>query len=177
MPEAVRDEIRAELRTELLRLVSAGRDVVLDFSFWSRAMREEWRALLAGHDIVPETIYLATDRGTVLARVAERRAAHADDFPVDLDTAASYVDRFEAPSPEEGPLLLVLDDLQYGADATADLLAHLASRLPRSPVLLVAASRTEGLAMLPQVTALAEPFHLGPLPPSAVGELAASGSV
>jgi predicted kinase len=115
VPDAVREEIRAELRTELLGLVSAGRDVVLDFSFWSRAMREEWRALLAGHDIVPETIYLATDRGTVLARAAERRAAHADDFPVDLATAAAYVDGFEAPTPEEGPLTIVVDGEVFAA--------------------------------------------------------------
>lgn len=109
VPQAVREEIRTELRAELLRLLDDGRDVVLDFSFWSRAMREEWRALLAEHGVVPETIYLATDRGTVLARVAERRADHADDFPVDLATAAAYVDGFEAPTPEEGPLTVVVD--------------------------------------------------------------------
>ncbi|CAB4745836.1 unannotated protein [freshwater metagenome] len=113
VPDTVREEIRAQLRTELLRLVSARRDVVLDFSFWSRAMREEWRALLAEHGVVPETVYLATDRGTVLARVARRRADHADDFPVDLDTAASYVDRFEPPVPEEGPLVLVVDGEEF----------------------------------------------------------------
>lgn len=109
VPEEVREEIRTELRTELLRLLDEGRDVVLDFSFWSRAMREEWRALLAEHHVVPETIYLATDRDTVLARVAQRRTDHADDFPVGLDTAASYVDRFEPPVPEEGPLTIVVD--------------------------------------------------------------------
>lgn len=109
VPEAVREEIRAELREELLRLVSEGRDVVLDFSFWSRAMRDEWRALLTPLGIVPETVYLATDRETVLARMAKRRASHADDFPVDLVTAASYVDRFEPPVPEEGPLPVVVD--------------------------------------------------------------------
>lgn len=105
----LREEIRGLLRVELVALLGEGRDAVLDFSFWSRAMREEWRALLAEHGIVPETIYLATDRDTVLARVAHRRADHADDFPVDLDTAASYVDRFEPPVPEEGPLTIVVD--------------------------------------------------------------------
>ena len=53
------------------------------------------------------------DRDTVLARVAGRRAGHADDFPVDLEVAASYVDRFEAPTPEEGPLLLVVDGEEF----------------------------------------------------------------
>ena len=109
----VREEIRGLLRLELVALLADGRDVVLDFSFWSRAMRREWRGLLAEHGVVPETIYLATDRQTVLARVAERRGEHADDFPVDLDTAASYVDGFEAPTPEEGPLLLVVDGEEW----------------------------------------------------------------
>lgn len=113
VPDAVREEIRAELRAELLRLVAAGRDVVLDFSFWSAEMRAEWRALLAPHGIVPETVFLATDRDTVLARVAQRRADHADDFPVDVEIAAAYVARFEAPVPEEGPLLLVLDGEEF----------------------------------------------------------------
>lgn len=117
VPDAVREEIRAELCEELLRLVTAGRDVVLDFSFWSRAMRTEWREVLAPLGVVPETVYLATDRDTVLARVAERRAGHADDFPVDLVTAASYVDRFEVPTPQEGPLTIVVDGEELAGDA------------------------------------------------------------
>ena len=111
----VREEIRGLLRLELVALLADGRDVVLDFSFWSRAMRREWRGLLTEHGVVPETIYLASDRETVLARVAERRAGHADDFQVDLDTAASYVDGFDAPTPEEGPLLLVVDGEEFVA--------------------------------------------------------------
>ena len=106
---AVRAEIRELLRAELVELVAAGRDVVLDFSFWSHDMREEWRVLLAPLGVVPETIHLATDRETVLERVRARSGAHADDFPVALDTAATYVDRFEAPTPEEGPLRVVVD--------------------------------------------------------------------
>lgn len=106
---AVREEIRQQLRTDLDMNLAAGRDVVLDFSFWSRAMRAEWRELVEAHGVGPETIYLATDRGTVLERVAARRGTHADDFPVDLTTAATYFDRFEAPTPDEGPLVVVLD--------------------------------------------------------------------
>lgn len=73
---------------------------------------------------------------------------------------------------ERQPVLLEIDDLQYGADVTADLVAHLAARLGSAPVLLVAATRTEGLADLAHVTELAASLVLGPLPPSAVGALA-----
>ena len=72
----VRDEIEAGLRARLLELVAAGSDVVLDFSFWSRSMRDDYRALLAPTGVVPETVYLATDRDTVLRRMQERRGSH-----------------------------------------------------------------------------------------------------
>jgi tetratricopeptide (TPR) repeat protein len=70
------------------------------------------------------------------------------------------------------PLLLVLDDLQYGADVTADLLVYLRIQLDSSPVLLLAATRSDGLPSLGQVTTRARLMHLGPLLPSAVDVLA-----
>jgi DNA-binding SARP family transcriptional activator/tetratricopeptide (TPR) repeat protein len=70
------------------------------------------------------------------------------------------------------PVLLAVDDLQYAADVTVDLLAHLAARLGPAPVLLLGATRTEGLPLMAHLVALTEPVVLGPLPPSAVGALA-----
>ena len=46
LPPEVRAEIEAVLRNQLLQLVSNEIDVVLDFSFWSRQMRSEWRQVL-----------------------------------------------------------------------------------------------------------------------------------
>lgn len=106
-PQAERDEIEADLRTRLLELVCAGSDVVLDFSFWSRAMREDYRRLLEPTGVVPETVYLATDRDTVLERVRARRGSHPDDFVLTEELAAEYVDHFEPPTPEEGPLTVI----------------------------------------------------------------------
>ena len=66
LPPEVRAEIEADLRAVLLEHMAAGRDVVLDFSFWSRRMRDDYRRLLGPTGVVPETVYLATDprRGT-----------------------------------------------------------------------------------------------------------------
>ena len=75
---------------------------------------------------------------------------------------------------ERQPVLVALDDVQYGADVTADLLAHLSARLGQAPVLVVAAARTDGLPRLPQLTSHAEPLLLGPIPPSAVDALASA---
>jgi predicted kinase len=61
LPQDVRDEIEAGLRARLLELVAKGTDVVLDFSFWSRRMRDDYPRLLEPTGVVPETFYLATD--------------------------------------------------------------------------------------------------------------------
>lgn len=105
----VREEIEAELRARLLELVADGRDVVLDFSFWSREMRADYRRLLAPTGVVPETIYLATDRATVLERVRNRRGRHSDDFVLSEELAAHYFDHFEPPTADEGPLTVIAD--------------------------------------------------------------------
>jgi predicted kinase len=102
-----RTEIETELRARLLELVSDGTDVVLDFSFWSRRMRDDYRELLEPTGVVPETIYLATDRATVLARMRARRGSHSDDFVLTDELVAEYFDHFEPPTPDEGPLTVI----------------------------------------------------------------------
>lgn len=104
---AERTDIETELRARLLHLVSEGTDVVLDFSFWSRRMRDDYRDLLAPTGVVPETIYLATDRDTVLRRMRARRGSHSDDFVLTDDLVARYFDHFEPPTPDEGPLTVI----------------------------------------------------------------------
>ena len=107
LPEDVRRDIEQALRARLTDLVRAGSDVVLDFSFWSRKMREEYRELLRPLGVVPETVYLATDRATVLQRINARAAAGGDDFKLSPELAATYFDHFEVPTPEEGPLTVL----------------------------------------------------------------------
>jgi predicted kinase len=106
-PRDVQDDVEAELKGRLLALVRAGSDVVLDFSFWSRRMRDDYRRLLEPFGVVPETIYLAVDRETVLARVRARRGAHPDDVVLGEDLAAQYFDQFEPPAEAEGPLVVI----------------------------------------------------------------------
>ena len=107
VPADVRDDIESGLRERLLELVAAGTDVVLDFSFWSRRMRDDYRELLGPTEVVPETVYLATDRDTVLRRMRMRRGAHPDDFVLTDELVARYFDHFEPPTPDEGPLTVI----------------------------------------------------------------------
>jgi predicted kinase len=107
LPEDVHREIEHVLRGRLTDLVRAGSDVVLDFSFWSRRMRDEYREFLRPFSVVPETVYLATDRARVLQRIAARAAGNGDDFKLSTDLAAFYFDHFEIPSTAEGPLTVI----------------------------------------------------------------------
>ena len=107
LPSAVHQDIERVLRERLLDLVRAGTDVVLDFSFWSRAMRDEYRELLKPLGVIPETVYLATDRATVLQRVNARAARDGDDFALTAELAAFYFDHFEVPTEAEGPLTVL----------------------------------------------------------------------
>ena len=107
LPTDVHDEMEADLKRRLLELVATGNDVVVDFSFWSRRMRDDYRRLLEPTGVVPQTVYLATDRETVLARLRARRAGHPDDHVLPEDLATQYFDHFEPPTPEEGPLEVV----------------------------------------------------------------------
>ncbi len=103
LPQDVRDDIEAGLRARLLELVAAGSDVVLDFAFWSRRMRDDYRQLLAPTGVVPETIYFATDRETVLDRVRARRGSDPDDYMLTEELAARYFDQFEPPTGDRRP--------------------------------------------------------------------------
>ena len=107
LPEPVAARIEAQLTDRLLELVRSGSDVVIDFSFWSRRKRAEYRRLLATVGVQAETVYLATSREVVLDRVAARRGTHADDVVLDPATAAHYFDHFERPTEEEGPLTVI----------------------------------------------------------------------
>ena len=107
LPEDVRGEIERVLRARLADLVQAGSDVVLDFSFWSRRVRDEYREFLRPFGVVPETVYLATDRATVLQRISARAAQGGDDFKLSAEVAARYFDHFEVPTADEGPLTVI----------------------------------------------------------------------
>ena len=107
LPDDVHRDIEASLRARLEDLVRAGSDVVLDFSFWSRRLRDDYRDLLRPFGVVPETVYLATDRATVLRRLSDRAAGHGDDFQLSAELAAEYFDHFEPPTDAEGPLTVL----------------------------------------------------------------------
>ncbi|SDB93942.1 hypothetical protein SAMN05216410_1064 [Sanguibacter gelidistatuariae] len=107
LPDDVAEQMRARLRGRLVDLVASGTDVVLDFAFWSRAVRDDYRRLLAPYGVAPETYYLATPREVVLARLDARKNAGPNEIVLPRAVAEAYFDGFEVPTPDEGPLRIL----------------------------------------------------------------------
>ena len=124
------------------------------------------RTLLGGH--LPAWTRLIPELGELFGLVPAPEVSHELARRRSFDAVVAVVAGLAA----RQPVLLAVDDLQYGADVTADVVAHLATHLGVSPVLIVAALRTEGLPSLAHLSSLGETVVLGPLRPSAVDALA-----
>jgi predicted kinase len=75
LPEGVHRDIEHVLRARLANLVRAGSGVVLDFSFWSRHMRDEYRRFLRPFGVVQAPPDAIGDRRLSAPRWPGGRAA------------------------------------------------------------------------------------------------------
>ncbi|WP_313556349.1 AAA family ATPase [Miniimonas arenae] len=107
---ALAEELEGEQRTALLDLVRAGRDVVVDAPFATRALRSEYRALLEAVGVTPEVWFVVVDAEVAVRRLAGRGSAGPDDVRVAEDAARALVAGFEPPTTAEGPLAVVRGD-------------------------------------------------------------------
>jgi predicted kinase len=99
--DELKDEVRREQRQELVELMRAGRDVVVDYSFWSRAARDEYKALVENHGCRWELVHMKADRATLERRLAVRnREDDANAVTVDEDLLKRYLANFEEPGGE-----------------------------------------------------------------------------
>ncbi|MFE0458858.1 AAA family ATPase [Kitasatospora sp. NPDC058965] len=99
--DRLKDRIRREQRAELVELIRAGRDVVVDYSFWSRAARDDYKALVESHGGRWELVHLKADRATLERRLAIRNGRQdANAVTVDEALFSRYVANFEEPHGE-----------------------------------------------------------------------------
>jgi len=103
-PEAydrLKDEVRREQRQELVELMRTGRNVVVDYSFWSRAARDEYKALVESHGCRWELVHLRAERATLERRLAVRNdEAGANAVTVSEALLDRYLADFEEPEGE-----------------------------------------------------------------------------
>ncbi|MBP2051254.1 putative kinase [Streptomyces griseochromogenes] len=72
--DQLKEEVRREQRQELVELIMTGRDVVVDYGFWSRAARDDYNALFESHGCRWELVHLKADRTTLERRLEVRTA-------------------------------------------------------------------------------------------------------
>ncbi|WP_328664938.1 AAA family ATPase [Streptomyces sp. NBC_00328] len=99
--DQLKEEVRREQRQELVELMLAGRDVVVDYSFWSRAARDNYKALIESHGCRWELVHLKADRTTLERRLEVRNGKKgANSVTVDETLFNRYLANFEEPSGE-----------------------------------------------------------------------------
>lgn len=99
--DRLKEEVRREQRQELVELMLAGRDVVVDYSFWSRAARDDYKALIERHGCRWELVHLAADRATLELRLQVRNGEEgANCVTVDEQLFLRYLADFEVPEGE-----------------------------------------------------------------------------
>ena len=97
----LKDEVRREQRQELVELMRTGRNVVVDYSFWSRAARDEYKALVESHGCRWELVHLRAERATLERRLAVRNdEAGANAVTVSEALLDRYLADFEEPEGE-----------------------------------------------------------------------------
>ncbi len=103
MPVELTDDIRAQQRQALVHAVREGRDVVVDYSFWSRAQRDDYRRLARDAGAEVEVAYCPADPETARRRIERRNDGHAapDTYAVEAETLSSYLEGFETPGPDK----------------------------------------------------------------------------
>lgn len=100
------------LLDRLRSLLAQGRDVVVDFGFWSRASRDRYKRVAEEAGARWRLVHLDVPRDVLLRRLAGRSSrfdANAA-FPVDADTLDGFLARFEPPVGEGEEVLRPEDE-------------------------------------------------------------------
>jgi len=88
----------AEVRLALLRELELGRDVALDLGIWSRAQRDDWKALIEAAGGRWRLLYFRVSRAELLRRLGERNLLeHANALRVTEADLDDFYARFEEP--------------------------------------------------------------------------------
>ena len=89
-----------------MRALELGTSVILDFGFWSRRERDDFRARAAALGVGFEIHFVDAPRSELVARLAARNAtAGPGDVLVDAEALDRYISWFEPPAPDELAIL------------------------------------------------------------------------
>ncbi|AYC30142.1 AAA family ATPase [Paenisporosarcina cavernae] len=96
-----RASAEGKLRLQLIQLMKDKQHVVIDFSFWDRSRREDYKRLIESSGGKWVLLYLQVEVEELQKRLQLRnQRADANSFPISDELLASYLKRFEVPKGE-----------------------------------------------------------------------------
>lgn len=100
---------REALKAELAALLRAGKAVVVDSAFWSRAHRRDFADLIAANGGRSRIVYLKASKALLRARLTERRSRFDANAALPIDDARldGFIDSFEEPGRDEDALVVL----------------------------------------------------------------------
>jgi hypothetical protein len=108
--QEVGDRIKAVIWDVARPLLDRGTDVILDFSFWGREDRTNWRAIFAKGGYEAHLYYThCSDRDELFRRLEHRNAevvkGELQHFNIAPETLATWLQFLEPPMPEEAAIV------------------------------------------------------------------------
>ncbi|MBH0166685.1 ATP-binding protein [Fictibacillus sp. 7GRE50] len=105
--EEYRKDAESKLRKRLIQLIHDKQQVVIDFSFWDRLRRNEYKKLIKESGGKWKLVYLKVHPDELRKRLKLRNQRFdANSFPISDELLNSYVNGFEVPS-DEGEIVVV----------------------------------------------------------------------
>ncbi|OXS63928.1 putative kinase [Bacillus sp. V-88] len=99
--EEYKKEAESKLRNILLKLIHDKQQVVIDFSFWDRARRDDYKQLIETSGGKWKLIYIKVDPDDLRERLNIRnQRLDANSFPISEELLSSYLKGFEIPDGE-----------------------------------------------------------------------------
>lgn len=104
--EEYRKDAERKLRNRLIKLILDKHQVVIDFSFWDRVRRNQYKKLIEDSGGKWKLIYLKVHPNDLRERLKIRnKRFDANSFPISEELLSSYLNGFEIPN-GEGEILI-----------------------------------------------------------------------
>lgn len=108
--EELSEEVEAMLRERLIRFVKDGKNVVIDFSLWSRENRDFYRTIIEKAGGTAKLVYMKASKETLRKRLQKRNMLLNANSPfiITNEILEHHYNNFEEPQ-GEGEIILLQD--------------------------------------------------------------------
>lgn len=96
------EEVKREILEKVKMDIQTGKDVILDYGFWKKADRDEYRRIILSLGAVPKLLYFKQYNKVLLQRLQERNSKNLEhEHVINEELFNIFLTRFEEPSTDE----------------------------------------------------------------------------